>query len=311
MSNVCIIIYRVNKKPRHLICFKQWTAEMVMDVINSAINLKYCFRDTHNQKLNILSDSKVMILQEINEPVLNMAVSKAATLLGAYDVHIVDHLVWDHDYLGRVFSYMSDAIFVATTTHMCVQRFAEQSSVPVTCMKSRTHASIQSLSTVMSIVEEFGSMKGVNICYLGAPHPVLNSYLLLCPMLGANIRFKCCCMKCPLSPLLFKASEELASKSYTEMKECLNKEDVLQNACVVIAGPTTTKHDNIEEFRIGIEDIQKRSCCQWIFFHTCPRGEEVDNNLFNHYNARTFNAFENMHFIAAALMAYGIKNYIF
>lgn len=43
-----------------------------------------------------------MILQELNEPFLNMAVSKAATLLGAYDVNIVDNLAWDQDYMGRL-----------------------------------------------------------------------------------------------------------------------------------------------------------------------------------------------------------------
>ncbi|KAM3959803.1 ornithine carbamoyltransferase [Aphomia sociella] len=284
---------------------------MVMDVINSAMNLKWCFRDTHNKKIDILADSKIMILQEINEPVLNMSVSKAATLLGAHDVNIIDHLVWDHDYLGRIFSFMSDAIFVSTSTHMCVQRFAEQSSVPVMCMRSRTHASIQSLSTVMAIIEEFGTMKGVNICYVGAPHPVLNSYLLLCPMLGANIRFKCCCEKCPVSPLLYKASEEMSSQFSTEMKECSNSKDVLQNAGVIIAGPTTMKKEKIDSFRICVEDIKRCTSCQWIFMHTCPRGEEVNDVLFHHCNARTFNAFENMHFIAAALMAYGMKNFKF
>lgn len=44
-----------------------------------------------------------MILQELNEPFLNMAVSKAATLLGAYDVNITDNLVWEQDYVGRYF----------------------------------------------------------------------------------------------------------------------------------------------------------------------------------------------------------------
>ena len=42
-----------------------------------------------------------MILQEVNEPFLNMAVSKAATMLGAYDVNVTDQLLWDNDYMGR------------------------------------------------------------------------------------------------------------------------------------------------------------------------------------------------------------------
>lgn len=46
---------------------------------------------------------------------------------------------------------MSDAIFVSTNTHACLQRFADQATVPVMCMRSRTHSTIQALATVMAI----------------------------------------------------------------------------------------------------------------------------------------------------------------
>ncbi|XP_050357792.1 ornithine carbamoyltransferase-like [Nymphalis io] len=282
---------------------------MIMDVIESALRLKCCLRDTHRKRLEILADSKVMILQEVNEPFLNMAVSKAATLLGAYDVNITDNLVWDQDYMGRIFSYMADAIFVATMTHMCVQRFAEQASVPVLCMRSRTHASIQAMATIMSIIEEFGSLRNLNFAYCGSPHPVLNSYLLLCPMLGANIRFKCCCQKCPVSPLLFKASEDITAKTQTGLRECLSKEQVLKDASIIIAGPSNAK--KVDEFKLCLSDIESHTKCKWIYFHTLPRGREVDDDLFLHSDSRTFDAFENFHYIAAALMTYVIKDHKF
>ncbi|KAL0861073.1 hypothetical protein ABMA27_009582 [Loxostege sticticalis] len=295
------------KRPRHLICFKQWTAPMVLDIIKSAINLKCRYGDTHGKRLDILRNSKVMILQEVNEPILNMAVSKAATFLGAFDVNIIDHLVWDKDYFGKVFSMMTDVIFVATATHMCVQRFADQSSVPVLCMRSRTHASIQALSTVMAIFEEYGTMKTLNVAYIGAPHPVLNSYLLLCPMLGANIRFQCCCKATGgVCPLLSKASETMTAVTRTESKECDSLQQALCNASVIISGPTSCK--SAKEFKISLRDIEKNTPCEWIFFHTCPRGEECDDDLFHHCKARTFNSFENMHYITAALMANAVKD---
>ncbi|CAG9569193.1 unnamed protein product [Danaus chrysippus] len=230
---------------------------MVLEVLESALNLKCAIGNTHGKRLDILAGSKVMILQELNEPFLNMAVSKAATLLGAYDVNIVDNLVWDQDYMGRVFSFMADAIFVATMTHMCVQRFANQSTVPVVCMRSRTHASIQSLATVMAIIKN------------------------------------------PVSPLLYKASENMTTESHTSLKACSEKEEVLKDATVVIAGPSDVNKDIVK---------QKNHC---IFFHTGPRGKEVDDELFFHENSKTFVAFENFHYIAAALMANVMKDYKF
>ncbi|XP_013142137.1 PREDICTED: ornithine carbamoyltransferase-like isoform X1 [Papilio polytes] len=298
--------------PMHLICFKQWTSEMVDDIISSAINLKFSLWDTHFKKLNVLKNAKVMLLQEINEPTLNLAVSKAASLLGATDVSINDKLIWEYDYVGRVFSMMCDIIFVSTSTHGCVARFAEQSSVPVMCIRSRAHASLQALATIMTIIEEYGSMNYLNVAYIGTPHPVLNSYLLLCPMLGANLRFKCCCEKCPVSPLLYKVSENMTEKSHTTMKQCKHKDDVLYQACVVIAGPATNNEEKIKEFKFGVQDIKRcNNISKWIFFHTLPRGSEIDDELFMHNNARTFNAFNNMQYIAAALMAKALQGHVF
>ncbi|XP_032523592.2 uncharacterized protein LOC116774916 isoform X2 [Danaus plexippus] len=257
----------MNTKPKHLICFKNWSAPMVLEVLESALNLKCTIGNTHGKRLDVLAGSKVMILQELNEPFLNMAVSKAATLLGAYDVNIVDNLAWDQDYMGRVFSFMADAIFVATMTHMCVQRFANQSTVPVVCMRSRTHASIQSLATMMAIINN------------------------------------------PVSPLLYKASENMTAKSHTALKACSEKEEVLKDATVIIAGPSNV--NKINEFKLAIDDIDKQKRNHWIFFHTGPRGKEVDDKLFFHENSKTFVAFENFHYIAAALMANVMKDYKF
>ncbi|CAH2096884.1 unnamed protein product [Euphydryas editha] len=158
-------------------------------------------------------------------------------------------------------------------------------------------------------MEEFGSLRDLNFAYCGSPHPVLNSYLLLCPMLGANIRFKCCCKKCPVSPLLFKASEDMTARTNTGLKECLSKDQVLKEASVVIAGPADAK--KIHEFKLRVSDIESNTKSKWIFFHTGPRGKEVEDNLFLHQNSRTFGAFENFHYISAALLAYVIKDHKF
>ncbi|XP_049880940.1 ornithine carbamoyltransferase-like [Pectinophora gossypiella] len=283
---------------------------MIKDIVCSAICLKRTYPDTHGIVLDTLRGSKIMILQEVKQPVLHSAVSKAATLLGASDVSIVDNVVWEHDYMGRVFSTMADAIFVTTTTHHCIKRFSEHSAVPVMCMHSRTHASIQALATIMTIMEEYGCMNNLNVGYLGPPHPVLNSFLLLHPMLGANFKYKCCCDKVPVTPLLFKASEDLSTELHTEMKACTSREEVFKNVNVIIAGPTTKKKEKLKYFKITADEIDKNSQ-RWYFIHICPRGQEVDDKLFNHSNARTYTMFDNMHYVAAAMMANAIIGKLF
>ncbi|KOB67079.1 putative ornithine carbamoyltransferase, partial [Operophtera brumata] len=53
--------------------------------------------------------------------------------------------------------------------------------------------------------------------------------------------------KCPVSPLLKKSSEEIATN--TEVMECKHIEDVLYQACVIISGPTASK-GNASVFKI-------------------------------------------------------------
>ncbi|CAB3227748.1 unnamed protein product [Arctia plantaginis] len=296
---------------KHLICFKDWDPERIKEVICSASNLKNLFGDTHGKKMDLLKCTKVMILEDHNEPILRMAVSKAVSMLGASDVHIVEALDWEHDFIGRVYSEMADTIFVSSLTYGCLKRFAEHSLVPVVCMRSRRHASIQSLATIMSIIEDHGKLENLNIAYVGAPHQVLNDYLILCPMLGANLNFKCCCNKCKVSPLLLDDSKHICEKSCTKMSQVIKTPEALKGANVIIAGPTTRQKEKIPEFVLSVDEIKKHTQNDWTFYHTFPRGEEVDDTLFFHENSRTFNAFRNTQFIAAALMVYILKSRLF
>ena len=66
-----------------------------------------------------------MILQEVNQPILNMAVSKAASLLGADDVEITDNLVWEYNYTGRY--VLHDQLFIIHSTN-------KAKIIPSSCM---------------------------------------------------------------------------------------------------------------------------------------------------------------------------------
>ncbi|XP_011554199.3 ornithine transcarbamylase, mitochondrial [Plutella xylostella] len=298
------------RKPQHLICFLQWNEDMVMNIVSSAITLKESCKSTHFQRWDVLENCKVTILKEVNEPILSQAVSKAATMLGAYDNTIWEHVEWGNDYTGRVLSTMTDIIFVSTLTHACVQRLAARASVPVVCMRSRTHASVQALATVMSVVEDFGCMRGLTVSYLGPPHPVLNSYLLLCPMLGANIKFKCCCQNKPISPLLYKESEKMVETTQTISRSCTAIPELIGGANVIIAGSRGDK-DTHPELTVREKDITRNASKQWIFIHSDLRGLNPDDTLVTHTNTRTFNTFNNYQYIAAALMAFTVKNFKF
>lgn len=45
----------------------------------------------------------------------------------------------------------------------------------------------------------------------------------------------------------------MTEKSHTTMKQCKHKDDVLYQACVVIAGPATNNEEKIKEFKFGVQ----------------------------------------------------------
>ena len=51
---ICFFRNIGNSNIKHLICFKQWSPEMVLDVVCSAMNLKACICDSHQHKMVLI-----------------------------------------------------------------------------------------------------------------------------------------------------------------------------------------------------------------------------------------------------------------
>lgn len=114
---------------------------------------------------------------------------------------------------ARVLSRMYDAIEYRGFEQAIVEEMAKYSSVPVFNGLTNEFHPTQMLADVMTIKEEFGRIKGINLTFYGdARNNVANSLMVISAKLGMN--FTCCGPK-ELYPdeELVKTCRELAKKS--------------------------------------------------------------------------------------------------
>ncbi len=88
--------------------------------------------------------------------------------------------------VARVLSGYVEAIMARVFAHEHVLELARWSSVPVINGLSDYNHPCQGMADALTIYEEFGSLKGLNVAFIGDANNVAVSLLHVCTMLGAN-----------------------------------------------------------------------------------------------------------------------------
>jgi ornithine carbamoyltransferase len=88
--------------------------------------------------------------------------------------------------VARVMSGYVDGLMARVFEHQHVIELAEWSSIPVINGLSDYNHPCQAMADVLTILEEFGTLKGINVTYVGDGNNVAVSLLHACAKLGAN-----------------------------------------------------------------------------------------------------------------------------
>ena len=88
--------------------------------------------------------------------------------------------------VARVLSGYVDAIMARVFAHDHVLELAKWASVPVINGLSDYNHPCQAMADALTIIEKFGSIKGLNVTFLGDGNNVAVSLLHICAKLGAN-----------------------------------------------------------------------------------------------------------------------------
>lgn len=88
---------------------------------------------------------------------------------------------------GRVLARYIDAIMVRTFDHGELQELAGAADVPVINGLSDDHHPCQGLADLLTLREEFGTLRGLKVAYLGDGNNVAHSLAIGCALTGAQL----------------------------------------------------------------------------------------------------------------------------
>jgi len=107
--------------------------------------------------------------------------------------------------VAAVLSRYVDGIMARTFSHDSIVQLAKHATVPVINGLSDEEHPCQILADLQTIYEKKGTLKGINVAYIGDANNVANSLLLACAIMGMEFWIACPAGYSPSDAILVKA----------------------------------------------------------------------------------------------------------
>jgi len=199
---------------------------------------------------------------------------------------------------GRVLARYIDAIMVRTFDHGELEELAAAADVPVINGLSDDHHPCQALADLLTVREEFGSLEGVKISYVGDGNNVAHSLAIACALTGAELTIAHPEGHAPDNGVVKLAGTLGASPTLTEdPREAVSGARAVYTDVWASMGQESEADDrrkNFVPYRID-EDLMSLAAEDAIFLHCLPahRGEEVTAEVIDGPRSRVFDQAEN------------------
>lgn len=212
---------------------------------------------------------------------------------------------------ANVLSGMIDGIMIRTFDQNDVRDLAKYGSIPVINALTDDEHPCQAMADVQTIIEEFGTTKGLKMCYIGDGNNMAHSLAHACAMAGMDFyvatpeKYKC-------NPQQIEMAKKIAKTQNCTIVETTNSEEAMKGAHVVYTdtwismGQESEKQTKIKEF--SDYQINKKlfslSDKKSIFLHCLPayRGFEVTEDVIDGEHSRIFKEAENRLHAQKAIM---------
>ena len=147
--------------------------------------------------------------------------------------------------VARVMAGYVDAVMARVFEHAHVVELARWSSVPVINGLSDYNHPCQAMADALTIIEEFNSMKGLNVTFIGDGNNVAVSLMHICAKLGANFTFGGP-IGYELSPKAVELAQTFASASGSHLRFVQNPHEAVRSADVIYTDTWTSMGQEAE-----------------------------------------------------------------
>jgi len=204
--------------------------------------------------------------------------------------------------IARVLSGYVDAIMARVFDHSHVEDFAKWASVPIINGLSDYNHPCQAMADALTIQEEYGTLKGANVTYVGDGNNVAVSLMHICAKLGANFTIA--------NPVGYEMSQKgiqiaqnITSETGTQIRLLHDPYEAVRNADVVYTDTWTSMGQEEEtakreavfppyQVNSSLLEEAKKSA---IVMHCLPahRGQEITDEVADGPQSRLFPQAEN------------------
>ncbi|CAM2903807.1 Ornithine carbamoyltransferase [Legionella steigerwaltii] len=210
--------------------------------------------------------------------------------------------------MARVLNGYANFIMVRTHADEILQEMAAYAKVPVINGLSALHHPCQILADLLSLWEQFGSLEGLTIAYIGDGNNILHSLMLLAPQLGVTINYCCPASHQPNAAIVQQAQSLKKNMIYHFSKP----EDAVKNADAVYTDVWTSmgfegqeNNEAFQGFQVN-ETLMTYAKPEAVFMHCMPmeRGKEVSETLPDSPASIIFTQSENRMHVQKALLLF-------
>ena len=298
-------------KEKHLLSVADLTPQEIWGLIERAARFK------REPVATVLTGKSVALLFE--KPSLRTRVSfdVAVHQLGGHPIYLGREEVGlgvrePPADMARVLSRYVSALVVRTFAQSTLETLARYASVPVINALSNDEHPCQALADMLTIYERKGSLKDVNIVYIGDGNNVAASLALASASVGANFAIASPPGYQIPAPVIEEARKR-AEDNGGSLTLSESPQEVVINADVVYTDvwvsmgqeeETERRRMEFEPYRVD-HDLLAQARAGALFMHPLPAhsGEEISPGLLEHPQSVVFDQAENRLHIQKAILA--------
>jgi ornithine carbamoyltransferase len=214
---------------------------------------------------------------------------------------------------AQVISRMSDIVMIRTFEQEIIERFAQNSRVPVINGLTNEYHPCQILADIYTFIEQKGSIKGKTVAWIGDSNNVCNTWLQAAEVLDFNVHVS--------TPPGYEVEMERANLyGHDHFEEFADPMDAAKGADLVTTDVWTSMGFEAEN------ENRKRDFADWqvdddmmhaankdaLFMHCLPahRGEEVAAEVIDGKQSVVWEEAENRLHVQKALMEYLLLGHV-
>ena len=295
---------------KHFLEFNDFTKDEIFHLFDRAAWLKKQFKEY--KKYWPLEDRTLVMIFEKASTRTRLSFESGMHQLGGAAIYLNTR----DSQLGRgepvedaaqVISRMCDAVMIRTFEQEIIERFAENSRVPVINGLTNEYHPCQILADIFTFIEKKGSIEGKTIAWIGDSNNVCNTWLQAAELLDFNVHVS--------TPKGYEVEVERAGlyddshfEEFEDPMEAAKNADVVTTDVWTSMGFEEEKTERKKDFADWQVDQEMMNVASKnaIFMHCLPahRGEEVTSEVIDGPQSVVWEEAENRLHVQKALLEY-------